>query len=120
MAARREKPSSNDCLKRLRKICFALPNTTEKIAWGAPTFRANDRMFVMFMDNHHGDGRIAMWCHAPPGAQDILVSDDGENFFVPPYVGKKGWIGVRLDRDVAWSLVAELVEDGYQMVTDVD
>lgn len=104
-----------DPLERLRAICLALPETTEKIAWGAPTFRVRGKMFAMFLDNHHGDGRVAMWCKAPPDVQGILVSADAQRFFVPPYVGHKGWIGVRLDVTVDWDEVADIVEDGYRM-----
>jgi hypothetical protein len=91
-------------LARIRKICLSLPEATEKTAWGAPTFRVRDRMFAMFVENHHGDGRIALWCHAPKGAQEILVGTEPSRFFVPPYVGTKGWIGLHLlansDEDV--------------------
>ncbi|HET8948090.1 MAG TPA: MmcQ/YjbR family DNA-binding protein [Candidatus Polarisedimenticolia bacterium] len=93
-------------LVKVRRACLALPDTTEKIAWGSPTFRVNERLFVMFMDNHHGDGRLAIWCNAAPGAQEAFVTIDAESYFVPPYVGPSGWLGVRLDRTLAWSEVA--------------
>lgn len=86
-------------LERARAICLALPETTEKIAWGAPTFRVKGKLFAMFADNHHRDGRIALWCAAPKGAQVVLVTSEPERFFVPPYVGKGGWIGVHLDKN---------------------
>jgi hypothetical protein len=85
-------------LKRVRKICLALPEATEKEAWGTPTFRVRNKMFAMYANNHHNDGRIALWCHAPPGVQQLLVESQPHRFFVPPYVGPGGWIGVRLDR----------------------
>ena len=69
----------------------------------------------MYTDNHHGDGRLALWCHAPPGAQDSLVRKNAQQFFVPPYVGGRGWIGVRLDVDVDWDQVADIIEDAYRM-----
>jgi predicted DNA-binding protein (MmcQ/YjbR family) len=100
-------------LARVRKICLALPEAHEKIAWGEPTFRVRDKLFAMFADDHHGDGRIALWCKAPPGAQEDLVRADPERFFVPPYVGKAGWLGIRLDRGLDWGIVAGLVRDGY-------
>ncbi len=84
--------------ERLRRICLALPEATEKQAWGRPTFRIRDRLFAMFADNHHGDGRIAVWLHAPEGTQEMLVEHDPELFFIPPYMGPSGWIGVCLDR----------------------
>jgi predicted DNA-binding protein (MmcQ/YjbR family) len=100
-------------LVRVRKICLALPEAHEKIAWGESTFRVRDRMFVMFANNHHGDGRIAIWCKAAPGAQEDLVAANPKHFFVPPYVGKAGWLGVRLDKKLDWGIVAGLVRDGY-------
>lgn len=88
-----------DHLKRVRRICLALPETTEKEAWGAPTFRVRTKMFAMYVQNHHNDGRIALWCSAPAGLQAVLVSSEPNRFFVPPYVGPRGWIGVHLDRN---------------------
>jgi predicted DNA-binding protein (MmcQ/YjbR family) len=108
-------PADSAILRRLRAVCLALPEATEKIAWGEPTFRVRDKMFAMFTDNHHGDGRVALWCKAPPGAQEILVGAAPKRFFVPPYVGHKGWIGVRLDVDVDWDEVADLVADAHGM-----
>jgi hypothetical protein len=105
----------NDPLDRLRKICRALPEATEKEAWGSPTFRVRDKMFAMFVDNHHGDGRVALWCKAPAGVQEIVVGAAPEKFFVPPYVGHKGWIGVRLDGPVDWKEVAEFMTDAHEM-----
>ena len=99
-------------LNRLREICLALPEATEKEAWGDPTFRVRDRIFAM---QKAGDGRLSVWCKALPGAQDVLVSADPERFFVPPYVGHHGWLGVRLDVEIDWDHLAELVEQGYRM-----
>ncbi len=105
-----------DPLTRLRAICLALPETSEKIAWGAPTFRVRDKMFAMFLDNHHGDGRVALWGKATLGVQEILVGAAPERFFVPPYVGHKGWIGVRLEGTaVDWDEVADLMADAYRL-----
>jgi len=105
----------NDPLDRLRKICRALPEATEKEAWGAPTFRVRNKMFAMFLDNHHGDGRVALWCKAPIGVQEIVVGAAPNKFFVPPYVGHKGWIGLRLDGKSDWEEVAEFMTDAYEM-----
>jgi hypothetical protein len=91
-------PASAAAIARVRRACLTLPDTTEKLAWGTPTFRARGRLFVMFADNHHSDGRLAIWCHAAPGAQEAFVAADPEIYFVPPYVGPSGWLGVRLDR----------------------
>lgn len=86
-------------LERARRICMALPDAEEKEAWGAPTFRVSGRMFAMFVNNHHGDGRIALWLNAAPGVQSMLFAADPEKFFIPPYQGKAGWIGLHLDRN---------------------
>ena len=88
---------SNDQLERVRRICLALPETTEQEAWGEPTFRVRKKIFAMFANNHHHDGRIALWCNAPLGVQEMLVRSAPEKFFVPPYVGVKGWIGIVID-----------------------
>ena len=103
-------------LARIRRICLALPEAEEKEAWGAPTFRVRGRLFVMFVNDHHGDGRLAIWCAAPPGAQSAVVEADPRRFFVPPYVGPRGWIGARLDRRPSWTVVAALVEEAYRAV----
>jgi hypothetical protein len=105
-----------DPLLRLRAICLALPEATEKQAWGYPTFRVRDRLFAMYMHDHHGDGRIALWCNAPPGDQELLIRTDPDLYFVPPYVGPRGWVGVHLNKVRDWSLVADLVREGYRLV----
>jgi hypothetical protein len=101
-------------LAKLREICLALPETSERLSHGAPTFFVREkRSFLMVLTNHHGDGRFAIWCAAPDGMQKMLVEADPERFFVPPYVGHRGWLGVRLDRGVDWNEVAGIVEDAY-------
>jgi hypothetical protein len=111
---RAAKGGSGDALARLRKICLALPETSEKEAWGTPTFRVRGKMFAMFADDHHGDGRVAVWCKAPLGAQEALVEADPDRFFRPPYVGPSGWVGVRLDRGVAWDEIADILDEGWR------
>ena len=104
-------------LERLREICLGLPETSERPSHGAPTFFVRGkRSFVMVMTNHHGDGRFAIWCAAPTGMQGMLVEADPERFFVPPYVGHRGWLGVRLDRGLDWNELAGIVEDAYAEV----
>ena len=101
-------------LARIRELCLALPETTERPSHGAPTFFVRGkRPFVMVLTDHHGDGRFAIWCAAPEGLQGMLVEADPERFFVPPYVGHRGWLGVRLDRGLDWDELAGIVEDGY-------
>jgi hypothetical protein len=104
-------------LDQVRKLCLALPDATERLSHGSPTwFVGGKKTFVMYLDDHHGDGRLALWCAAPPGVQGELVDQEPERFFVPPYVGHRGWIGVRLDRDPDWDEVAGIVEDAYRCV----
>jgi hypothetical protein len=106
-----------DCLQRVRTICAALPESTERPSHGAPTFFIRDKKsFVMFHDDHHGDGRLALWCAAPAGVQGLLVEQEPTRFFVPPYVGHRGWLGLRLDVDVDWDEVALIVADAYRTV----
>lgn len=101
-------------LERLRQICLGLPETSERLSHGAPTFFVHGkRAFLMVMTDHHGDGRFAIWCAAPDGMQRMLVEADPERFFVPPYVGHRGWLGVRLDRTVDWNELAGIAEDAY-------
>jgi hypothetical protein len=104
-------------LTRVRKLCAALPDVEERPSHGAPTFfYRGKKSFAMFHDDHHGDGRLALWCHAPVGVQDLVVREEPARFFVPPYVGYRGWIGVRLDVDVDWDEIAGVVRDAYCMV----
>ena len=104
-------------LARIREICLGLPETSERLSHGAPTFFVRGkRAFTMVLSNHHGDGRFAIWCAAPDGMQTLLVETDPERFFVPPYVGHRGWLGVRLDRDLDWGELAGIVEDAYAEV----
>ena len=104
-------------LTRLRKLCLALPEAHEVDAWGEPTFRVRNKLFAMHADanNHHGGGRPAVWIKAAPGNQDLMIRTAPDRFFVPPYVGPSGWIGVWLDRRVDWAELAELLRDGYKL-----
>ncbi|AUX20148.1 phosphoribosylglycinamide formyltransferase [Sorangium cellulosum] len=103
-------------LERVRTLCLAYPETSERISHGAPTFFVREkRSFVTFHDDHHGDGRLALWCAAPPGAQAMLVEANADAYFVPAYVGHLGWIGVRLDRGLPWPEIAAVIEHAYQM-----
>ena len=103
-------------LERVRRICSALPETTERPSHGEPTFFVKNRVFVMFANNHHNDGHVAVWLPVPSGFQTALMDTDPQTFFKPPYVGTRGWIGIELDRisdkdltfhiQVAWELTA--------------
>ena len=101
-------------LARIRAICLALPETSERLSHGAPTFFVRGkRAFAMVLTNHHGDGRFAIWCAAGDGLQQLLVEADPERFFVPPYVGHRGWLGFRLDRELDADELAGILEDAY-------
>ena len=105
-------------LTRLRKLCLALPEAHEVEAWGAPTFRIRNKLFAMHASpgNHHGGGRPAVWVKAAPGNQELMVRAEPDRYFVPPYVGPSGWIGVWLDGDVDWPTLKELVHDSFRLV----
>jgi hypothetical protein len=102
-------------LTRVRKLCLALPEAHEVEAWGEPTFRVRNKLFAMYASpgNHHGAGRPAVWCKASPTNQALMVKAEPGRFFVPPYVGPSGWVGMWLDGPVAWDDLAELLRDGY-------
>jgi hypothetical protein len=106
-----------DALERLRGLCLGLPEVTERLSHGEPTwFVRGKKTFVMFANQHHDD-RVGFWCAAPEGAQEALVAADPEHFFRPPYVGHRGWLGVYLDVDgVDWDQLAEIVEDAYRKI----
>ena len=96
---------------------MAYPQTVEKLSHGEPTwFAGGKRVFVTFSNHHHG-GPLGFWCPAPEGAQDVLVGAAPERFFVPPYVGGNGWLGVRLDTArIDWGEVATVVDDAWRQV----
>src|SRR5687768_14533393 len=99
-------------------MCLAMPGVYEKEAWGAATFRVErGKMFLMFADNHHDDGRTAVWVMATPDAREALLEADPDAYFVPPYVGPSGWIGVIVDRDVDWGAFAMLLEDAHRLAS---
>lgn len=103
-------------IDRLRAICLALPDTSEKVAWGEPTWRVRGRLFAQLDNHHHGAEHLAVWLPAPLGEQEALVKADPSRFFRPPYVGIRGWIGVRIDGRPSWKQVADLVEQAYRHV----
>jgi hypothetical protein len=107
---------TDDPLPRLRRLCLALPEVTERPSHGEPTFFVRDkRAFVMYADHHHDD-RVAFWAAAPDGFQRMLVEAEPDRFFVPPYVGKRGWIGVHLDVPLDWDEIATIVQGAYRAV----
>ncbi len=101
-------------IDRLRRLCLTLPEAAERETWDEKTFRVRDKIFALHIADD-GDGRPAVWCKAPPGNQEHLVAADPERFFVPPYFGHKGWIGMWLDRGVDWREVAVVVTRSYRL-----
>ncbi len=109
-------PTSQHHLERVRRLCLRLPETSERLSHGEPTFFVHKKVFVMFANNHHSDGRIAVWLPVPPGAQAGLIMAEPQTFFKPPYVGGRGWVGIDLEYihdeelqfhiQVAWELIA--------------
>jgi predicted DNA-binding protein (MmcQ/YjbR family) len=110
---------SHECRTRLATICGSLPeaDTRQGGEHGRHVaYTVRNKTFAYFTDDHHGDGRLALMCKAAPGDQEALVASDAERFFVPPYLGHRGWVGLWLDtRRVDWAEVRELVLDAYRL-----
>jgi len=108
--------SGEEHLRRVRRICVALPGTTEKLSHGEPTFFVAKKVYAMFANNHHHDGHVAVWIPAAPGFQATLIKTEPKKFFMPPYVGVRGWVGIDLEEiydeelglhiSEAWRLIA--------------
>ena len=101
---------------RVRALCLALPEVTETASHGAPAFFVKKQFLMLWANGHHDHHFPHLWCAAPLGAQEELVETDPDRFFRPPYVGGRGWIGVRLDRGVGWAEIATICEDAYRVV----
>ncbi len=100
----------------VREMCLGLPEAQEVLSHGSPDFRVGKRSFATYAVNHHGDGRIALWLNVPPGAQQLYVDAEPDNFFVPPYVGPRGWLGVELGKGLDWGRINVLVREAYAHV----
>jgi predicted DNA-binding protein (MmcQ/YjbR family) len=99
-------------LERMRAVCLCLPEATEKLTWDdVPTFRVKDKIFALLESSH-----AAFWCKARAGFQELLVQSDEARYFVPPYLGGKGWVGMRLNDKPDWNAVAALIEESYRLV----
>lgn len=98
---------------RLRDICLHLPRAVEKETWGDPTYRVNDKIFAM---EKRGDGRISVWCKSTFDTRDMLLLSAPHQFFIPPYVGSKGWLGMRIDNDPDWREVESVVKQSYRLI----
>lgn len=109
--------AEHPALAEVRRIAMALPEVTERLSHGSPAFFVRTRTTVVtFHDDHHGDGRVAIWCPAPSGVQETLVATEPERFFRPPYVGHRGWIGLRVDTDLDVEELAAVIRDAYRHV----
>jgi hypothetical protein len=108
----------DELLARLRAICLGFPEVTERLSHGSPTWFVRDKkVFVTgLVEGHHGNEFPHLWCAAPPGAQEELVEAEPDRFFRPPYVGGRGWLGVRLDRGVDWDEIAGICEEAYRVI----
>jgi predicted DNA-binding protein (MmcQ/YjbR family) len=105
---------ARDLHQAVRDACLWLPEAEEFVSHGSPNFRVRGKTFATYAVNHHGDGRVALWLNALPGSQELHVRAEPAHFFVPPYVGPRGWLGVVLDRGIAWKRVAALVREAYE------
>lgn len=105
---------AKDINQAVREVCLWFPETEEVRSHGQPDFRVRGKTFATYVVNHHGDGRIALWLNAPEGAQQHYVGAEPKHFFVPPYVGPRGWLGVNLDKGISWRTVAKLVREAYE------
>ncbi|MEX2177499.1 MAG: MmcQ/YjbR family DNA-binding protein [Gemmatimonadaceae bacterium] len=111
-------PPSPTPLARVRSICGSFPGAHEVEAWESPTFRVMNKLFAMYAepDNHHGAGHNAVWIKSTATNQSLLIGENPKRYFSPPYVGPSGWVGVRLDGRVNWTIVKVLLRDGYDLV----
>jgi predicted DNA-binding protein (MmcQ/YjbR family) len=107
---------ARDIHETVRDACLWLPEAEEFVAHGSPNFRVRGKTFATYAVNHHGDGRVALWLNAPPGSQELHVHAEPAHFFIPPYVGPRGWLGVALDQGISWKRVAALVREAYEKV----
>ena len=102
-------------LWRLRRICMAMPECSEKLSHGEPTFFVRKKVFAMFANNHHQDEHIAVWIPAAAGMQAALIKAAPETFFRPPYVGVRGWVGIELDA-ISDEELAYHIREAWQMI----
>ncbi len=112
---------AKDINQAVREVCLSFPESEEYLSHGSPNFRVRKgKTFATYVVNHHGDGRIALWLNAPEGAQGHYAGAEPRHFFVPPYVGPSGWLGVNLDTGVSWKRIAALVREAYEKVAPTE
>jgi predicted DNA-binding protein (MmcQ/YjbR family) len=107
---------AKDINQAVREVCLSFPESEEFLSHGAPNFRVRGKTFASYVINHHGDGRVALWLNAPAGSQEHYAKSEPKHFFVPAYVGPRGWLGVHLDKGLSWKRVASLVRQAYEKV----
>ena len=108
---------AKDIPAAVREVCLSFPDAEEYLSHGSPNFRVRGgKTYAVFVVNHHGDGKVALWLNAPEGAQAARVRESPKHYFVPPYVGPRGWLGVELDQGLNWKRVAELVRESYEKI----
>jgi hypothetical protein len=117
MSNKKKSDASEEALARVRRICLSLPQTSEKLSHGEPTFFMRKRVFCMFANNHHNDGHIAVWMPTAPGLQATLLRSEPKKYFYPPYVGVSGWIGIEL-AEVSDEELAAHVVNAWKMVEE--
>lgn len=105
-----------DLIDQVRAICLELPEVTEKLSHGAQSFFCGKQFVALHSDGHHQNEFPHLWCAAPPGAQDEMVTNEPDRFFIPPYVGGRGWLGVRLDGPIDWNEIAAICTEAYRVV----
>ena len=115
MARARKSDLGEEHLRRVRRICMAMPECSEKLSHGAPTFFVRKKVFAMFANNHHDDGHVAVWIPAAPGVQGALIKAAPETFFRPPYVGVRGWVGIELGA-ISDEELASYIREAWQML----
>ncbi|MEM9622420.1 MAG: MmcQ/YjbR family DNA-binding protein [Pseudomonadota bacterium] len=114
---RRTKTRAKNITDAVREICLSFPQSEEFVSHGAPNFRVVDgKTFATYAINHHGDGHLALWLRSPPGAQQLYAEGEPQHYYVPPYVGPSGWLGVDLDKGLSWLTIADLVREAYAHV----
>jgi predicted DNA-binding protein (MmcQ/YjbR family) len=101
----------------VHELCLSLPDTEVVSRHGAPNFKVKGKTFAMYVLNHHGDGRVALWLHSPPGVQELYTGFDPDSYFVPPYVGVKGWLGMELNRNLDWNEIQARVREAWEHVS---
>ena len=104
---------TRDVSAAVREVCLSFPDTEEVLSHGSPDFRVSGKNFATYVINHHGDGHVALWLRSPPGAQQLYTEMEPEYYFVPPYVGPKGWLGVELNTGLSWKGIATRVQEAY-------